>query len=169
MKKVKPAAVKSDDRPDIIVFNRPIAVVDTAPDYGSVVIFEFKRAMRDDYTEGDNPVLQVINYVKKLKTGKEVDRNGRPIPTGENTQYYGYVVCDITDKLRELAELYGLKPTPDGKGYFGPHPSGVYLEVVPFWKLIEDARKRNERLFELLGFRSAYNAPLRRMPVAAGT
>jgi len=65
------------------------------------------------------------------------------------------LVCDLTPKLGELAERYCVKPTPDGQGFFGYPPAGFFMEVVSFSKLLLDARRRNQRLFDLLGFRTS--------------
>lgn len=162
--------VDSMDRPDIVVFNRPIAVVedtDRQYTYESVVIFEFKRAMRNDYTEEKNPIKQVVDYVKKLKKGKELDRKGRPILVNDETPYYGYVICDITDKLADIAQNFSLRRTPDRLGFFGYHAVGVYLEIVPFTKLLADARRRNKVLFDMLGFRNAELKVRERVAAAA--
>ena len=48
--------VTSGDRPDLLIFDNPVAVVDQGPPYTSIVIFEFKRPQRDDYTATKNPI-----------------------------------------------------------------------------------------------------------------
>lgn len=149
-KKNKAAPLDTLDRPDIIVFNRPIAVVESDPPYSSVVIFEFKRAGRDDYKPGDNPIDQVYGYVRKLRTPGAKDKNGRPLNVREGTPFYAYIVCDITPTLREMAENAGFKPTPDDEGFFAFN-LGTYIEVVSFRKMLRDANKRNAVLFEMLG------------------
>ena len=44
-------------------------------------------------------------------------------------------------------------PTPDGLGYFRFYQttnSTAYIEVLPFQKILKDARKRNKILFDSL-------------------
>lgn len=158
------AVANAKDRPDIIVFNRPIAVAEDKDDqskYESVVIIEFKRAMRDDYTMDDNPIKQVADYVEKLQTSREKDRRGRQILVNTETPFYAYVICDVTEKLEYIARHYGLRWTPDHLGFYGYHQIGVYIEVIPFTKLVVDARRRNKVLFDMLGFRPEPVAQMR--------
>ena len=146
--------VDSQERPDIVIFNRPFAFADSAPKFGAIVIVEFKRPVRDDYSEqeGKDPIRQVDDYVELIKSGKAKDRRGRPITVPENTPFYAYVVCDLTPTLRKQAEFAQLTPTPDSLGYFGYHRhTGLYIEVIGFDKVIADAKKRNAALFEKLG------------------
>ncbi len=151
---ISPVDVRDRQRPDVLVFNNPISVVDSEPPFGSVVIFEFKRPMRKDYTESDNPINQVYGYIRKIQAGDALDRNGRPVKIRPDTPFTAYIVCDVTDRLREMAENAGLRPTPDGEGFFGFHEKlRAYVEVVSFDKMISDAKKRNMVLFDLLGFR----------------
>lgn len=162
LSKVKPVKVKSGDRPDIIVFNnapsfgKPIAVVDSDAPFTDVVIFEFKRPMRDDYTPEENPLDQVYRYARHLRSNEAIDRRGRPIQLRPGTPLTAYIVCDVTTTLREMAENDHLRRTPDNDGYFGHHEAlGIYIEIISFTKLVSDARKRNAMLFNLLGFGSS--------------
>jgi len=84
--------------------------------------------------------------------GKAKDRNGRPIIVPPGTPFYGYIVCDMMPKLEEQAKYAQLTKTPDGMGYFGYNAQvGVYVEIVSFAKLVDDAKKRNTAFFEKLG------------------
>ena len=70
----------------------------------------------------------------------------------QNTPFYGYVICDMTKKMRSFAENASFKKTPDGLGYFGFNPNfNVYVELISFDKLLQDSLKRNHVLFERLG------------------
>lgn len=146
--------VESGDRPDLAIFGHPIAFADTSPVFGSVVIIEFKRPVRDDYSDKaeKNPIQQVYNYVKLIRSGKAVDRSGRPIKVPDSIPFYAYIVCDLMPKLEEQAEYASLRKTPDGMGFFGYNAQvGVYVEIISFAKLIDDAKKRNAAFFEKLG------------------
>lgn len=143
--------VDSTDRPDLIIFNNPTVFADQKSGFSSIVIVEFKRPMRNDYNDEENPITQVLRYVRKIRSGKQVDRNGRPINITENTPIYTYIVCDITQKIREVAEDHTFTVAPDNMGYFGYVPRlKTYVEVISFDKLVQDAEKRNQILFEQL-------------------
>lgn len=69
-------------RPDLLIFNDSFAFVnDDAPHY-SFTIVEFKRPEREGDTfdsSKKNPVDQVIQYIRTIRTNKAVDRKGKRI------------------------------------------------------------------------------------------
>jgi len=72
--------LSTEKRVDLLIFNNPFAFAElTAPAYGSIVIVEFKRPERDDYTDEENPITQVYGYVRDIKAGKVKDRQGKTI------------------------------------------------------------------------------------------
>jgi hypothetical protein len=143
--------VPSGDRPDIIIFHSASALVESDPPSTAVSIIEFKRPVREDYSENENPVTQLVNYARQLRDGKAVSAKGRPICGLEYSPFYGYLVCDLTTKLRSMAEAAGLCKTSDNMGYFGYNPNvQMYIQVFSFEKVIGDAKKRNAILFEKL-------------------
>lgn len=143
--------VPSKKRPDLIIFNGPSAFVSETPPFSSVVIIEFKRPARNDFTDEENPISQVYQYVELVRSGKAIDRGGRPIQIRPDTPFYAYVLCDPTPSLKTQARFAGLMPTADGLGYFGYNDQvGVWLEVTTFDKLVNDADRRNAALFEQL-------------------
>lgn len=155
LKQMEKLSVDSDDRPDILIMDNPVVLVNQeSKPYNSVVIIEFKRPMRNDYNDDtNNPISQVIKYVKKIRSGRELDRNGRPITIGENTPFYLYIIADLTTKMIEEAEMANLTRTPDNMGFFGYNAVkdiNAYIEIVSYDKLVEDAKKRNKILFDKL-------------------
>ena len=145
--------IDSPLRPDLLVFfESAIAVVEEdAPFNGGVVIFEFKRPMRDHYSESDNPIDQVLRYAEEIKSGRRIDKDGRPFRVSPATPFYCYIVADITHKLEQQARYANLRATPDGAGYFGYNEIvGAYIEILSFEKLVQDSKKRNRVLFERL-------------------
>jgi hypothetical protein len=143
--------VPSKKRPDLIIFNGPSAFVSETPPFSSVVIIEFKRPARNTFTDEENPISQVYQYVELVRSGKATDRGGRPIQIRPDTPFYAYVLCDPTPSLKTQARFAGLMPTADGLGYFGYNDQvGVWLEVTTFDKLVNDAERRNAALFEQL-------------------
>ena len=144
-----------EDRTDIMFLNNPVALSDEenlGREYESIVIFELKRPMRDDYSSGDNPIEQMLGYVDRLSTNKMTDKEGRYIKVGINTQFYLYAICDITPNLKKIAELHDFIETPDKLGLYRYHEKKKsYIEILSYDKMINDAEKRNKILFDKLG------------------
>lgn len=150
--------IESDnkDRTDLIIYNEAFAFSDskTAP-HNSFTIVEFKKPMRDDYKDYDddkNPIEQTERYIDNLLNKKVIGRNGRPVEVTEKTPFYIYIICDITPSLEKILKNREFEKTPDGKGYFKVKSKyySAYFEVLPFDKVLDDARKRNRILFEKL-------------------
>lgn len=144
-----------EERTDILILNNPVAVSDeenTGREYGTIVVFELKRPMRDDYSRAENPIVQLVDYVNKLSTNKVADKYGRIIKVGDNTQFYLYAICDLTPNLIKVAEDEDFKETPDKRGYYKYHDKKhAYIEILSYDKIIEDSEKRNRILFDKLG------------------
>lgn len=152
LSKIPGIDINSKVRPDLVIFNNPYAFVEGATPFSSVVIVEFKRPLRNDYAEDDNPISQVYGYIRNIRDGKKTNKTGRPFEIPENTPFYSYVICDITPKLITEAENLGLDKTPDGSGYFGYNKNlKTYIEVISYNKLLDNANKRNRVLFDKLG------------------
>jgi hypothetical protein len=144
--------INSDDRPDILIFNNPNAFIEGENAKASVVIIEFKRPMRKGFPEDDKPFSQVFGYIRKIRSGKAIDGKGRPILITDNTPFYVYIICDITAKVKELAEEISLTNSPDNDGYFGYNtPLKAYIDVISYSQLLSTAKKRNKVLFDKLG------------------
>ncbi|MAB57399.1 MAG: hypothetical protein CL524_07595 [Aequorivita sp.] len=137
-------------RPDLVVFNKA-HLLNESDDYSSIVIVEFKKPMRDDYNEADNPITQVLNYVIEIQENNALDANGRPISVRKGTPYYAYIISDLTPKLRTLARKAGFTAHPDNQGFFAYNSNfELYTEIVSFDKMVKDSRKRNQILFDKL-------------------
>jgi Histidine kinase-, DNA gyrase B-, and HSP90-like ATPase len=123
--------------------------------FESFTIVEFKRPERNDYKHGDrvkDPIKQVRAYVEEIIKGKEKIR-GKKIEASKRTPFYCYIVADITDSLQSILDYEGFDPTPDGLGYFkfySTNTSRSYIEVLPFKKVVKDAKQRNKMLFDKL-------------------
>ena len=141
---------KSLKRPDLIVFNKA-HLLNENNNYSSVVIVEFKKPMRDDYSEADNPITQVLNYVIEIQEHTALDGNGRPITIRKGTPFYAYIISDLTPKLRTLAKKAGFTTHPDNQGFFSYNGNfELYIEIISFDKMIKDSKKRNQILFDKL-------------------
>ena len=141
----------NDERPDLLIFDKSIVVREGNEFSNPLTIFEFKRPQREQYTDEEDPINQILKYVDKIRKGNFKDIAGRNIKADNNTPAYGFLVCDLTDKIKEFCKRYSLTMSPDQEGYFG-YQSGynVYLEVISFDKLIKDAELRNKIFFKKL-------------------
>lgn len=146
-----PIQVDSNDRPDILIYNKAFALTEGNFPIGSCVIIEFKRPERNEYTDSENPIQQVLRYIDRIREGKAKDRGGSTIEIPEKIPFYCYVIASLTPKLREFSRMSGLTPTPDGGGFFGYIPDyRAYVEVLSFKKIFEDAKRRNQAFFDKL-------------------
>ncbi len=137
-------------RPDLVVFNKA-HLLNENDNYSSIVIVEFKKPMRDDYNDADNPIVQVINYAEEIQDNKAKDANGRPISIRKGTPFYAYIISDLTPNLRKLAKKAGFTPHPDNHGFFTFNGNyDLYIEIISFDKMVKDSKKRNQILFDKL-------------------
>lgn len=146
----------TSDRPDLLAFDKRIGFRGSNESSNPVTIFEFKKPQRDDFanpSSKEDPVQQIVRYVMQIKEGKYRTPRGREIQVAENTPFYGYVVCDLTPKVRTWLEIEkDFKPMPDRMGYFKWHDSlNLYLEVLGWDKVHHDAVIRNKVFFHKLG------------------
>lgn len=141
----------SKERPDIIIFNKPFAFSNDDKPYESIVLIEFKRPMRDDYSDTENPISQVNKYAREIIDGEAKDKYEREFDFRPNTPLYAYIVCDLTKKLKSFAKDAGYKLLPSGDGYFSFNDNyNMYVEILSFDKVLKDAKERNRVLFEKL-------------------
>lgn len=144
----------SGREPDIAFFyDSCIAWRESERACDTVILVEFKRPGLETYTDKNDPLMQLMDYVSLFKSGKTVrDRAGKVISgIGNNTAFNCYIVADITEGLKK--RLRGrFDPTPDGKGLFGyTRNPDTYAEVIPYDKLLLDAQARNAIFFDKLG------------------
>lgn len=152
----KPLNGGTSERTDILVFDRKMAFRGENEASNPITIFEFKRPQRDDFvnpSSNEDPVEQIIRYVNDIKDGKYKTPEGRNISIGENTPFYGYVVCDLTNRVRNwLLREKDFTPMPDNEGWFQWFKNNnLYIEVMSWDKLLKDAEMRNKIFFHKLG------------------
>ncbi|MDO6738614.1 hypothetical protein [Wenyingzhuangia sp. 2_MG-2023] len=150
-KKIKPIESESNERPDLIVFNKPFAFSNDEKPYESIVIIEFKRPSRNDYSEKENPISQINRYAREVIAGEAKDKHKREFNLRQNTPIYAYIICDLTKKLESTATDSGYKKLPSGDGYFFFNDNyNMYVEIMSFDKVLKDSKERNRVLFEKL-------------------
>ncbi|MGB9154309.1 MAG: ATP-binding protein [Alphaproteobacteria bacterium] len=152
----KPLQHPNGDRTDVTVFNRPVAFRGENEPSNPVTIFEFKKPQRDDFanpSSQEDPIEQVKRYVNQIRDGKCTLPNGRTIRVSDNTPFYGYVVCDLTKKVKEwLYRDKNFTEMPDGLGWFEWYENiRLYIEVLSWDKVLADAEMRNKIFFKKLG------------------
>lgn len=162
-KPLKSMPITGDDsrkRPDIVVSrpiqpDAPVLAADRPnPPLNSIVVVELKRPMRNDATEGENPIDQCLEYVERIREGKTTTAGGRPIPSSpQEPPAFCYVIADLTPTMESRCKKANLTKTHDGLGYFGYNePYKAYIEVISFDGLVNGARQRNRAFFDKLGF-----------------
>ncbi len=151
----EPIDSDSRERPDIAVyqeyFDNRYAFSDETRPYRSVTIIELKRPERDEYRDDDNPIEQAYRYIREIESGKARDRTNNRYSLEREPPYYVYIICTLTPRLRSLAQDYGFTATPDGQGYYNFNKDRrAFVRIIDFWKVIDDAKKRNKAFFDKL-------------------
>jgi len=146
----------NDARPDLLAYNKRICFRGDNEVGNPVTIFELKRPQRDDFvnpSSAEDPIQQLIRYAIKIKDSRFKTPEGRNILVSDSTPFYGFVVCDLTRKVKEwLENEKDFKPMPDQLGYFNWHDKlNMYIEVLSWDKLLRDAKMRNKVFFHKLG------------------
>lgn len=160
-KTIKSMPITSDNstkEPDICalnVFSNPMLVNEgSSLPLASITIVELKRPMRDDAKAGEkeDPILQTLSYLERIRHGQAKTPQGRLIPKSEDIPGYCYVICDLTESVIRCCKAYGLQVTSDQLGYFGYNPNfKAYIEVISFDRLLRAAKERNRMFFQKLG------------------
>lgn len=143
---------KSRRRPDLTIFDKTIKLSEGRQPIGSLTIVEFKRPMRNDYSDEENPLLQVAECIEEIRTGRALDADGRTIKVlSEDIPVKCYIVSDITDSLRKQLRVWGAHELPGQEGYYGYHPNfKFYYEVMDYDTVLQNAERRNMMLFDKL-------------------
>lgn len=152
----KIAQKTSTTEPDLVIFDQKRSFRNGDNEFSNpLTIFEFKRPKRTKYKQDEDPVLQIAGYLEEIKAGKyETPRGAEKVKVNDNTPVYGYIVCDITEKIKDFAKNHQLTISPDDEGYFGYHAGyKMYIEIISFKKLLKNAEMRNKIFFYKLGLR----------------
>lgn len=161
LRKAEPIQSDSMKEPDLLIFNHPFAFAEEdAPRYGSVVIVEFKRPLRNDYDDDKNPIEQVLEYVDLLRSGKAKDRRGRLVKFPNSMPIHALIVCDFTEKLKKQAKIRDFRPTADEQRLYLFHKEyGAFIEIMSFEAMMDLAERRNRILFDKLGLKPGAFSP----------
>jgi hypothetical protein len=144
---------ESRDRPDVLLFGGRTVFHRPGTDQ-PVVLIEFKRPVRDDYADEENPFSQIYGYIEEMRGGKVLDRNGAQIQeVSDATPFFCYIIADLTPKLRTWLRIAQINvPLPGGGGFYGYNPEyKAFVQVLSYKYVLKDARLRNEAFFKQLG------------------
>lgn len=152
IKSMTPIKSDSNNEPDIAIFDSPFAFTDeNQQPFRNITIIEFKRPGRESYSQEENPIQQVIDYMDDITNGKIKTKDGLTIDGNENIRFFCYILCDVNEKIKKYAKQKDFKPTPDGIGYYYYlNNYNAYIEIVPYLKMVQDSKKRNKILFDKL-------------------
>lgn len=152
----KPLNGGKSGRTDLTIFHKRIAFRGENQPSNPITIFEFKKPQRDDFanpSSEEDPIQQIIRYVNDIRDGKYKTPKGRDILVNDNTSFYGYVVCDLNQKVKNwLHREKNFTEMPDGQGWFDwQNNIRLYVEVLSWDKILRDAEMRNRIFFDKLG------------------
>lgn len=144
---------KGDKIADLVFFEE--CAIFREKDKDAVVLVEFKRPGRNNYRYGNSkhdPIQQVIGQAIKIREEQRIiTTTQRTITIPKGVRLYGYVIADLEPTLRTVCENHDMTPTWDNKGYYFYHSNrDIFIEVMGYDKLVDDARKRNAAFFEVL-------------------
>jgi hypothetical protein len=139
----------SEEKPDLIIFDNKFVYGDPK---SSLVIFEFKRPMRDYYSKEEKNVGdQIVRYIKSLVSGDAETHSGRPFNVNMNTPKFGYVICDIDKEIKNELEMSGYEISPKDSYFKYEKGLNLFIEVMNYDQLLEDANLRHKAFFTQLG------------------
>lgn len=149
----KKIGTQAPGEPDLVVFDRKKSYRNGDNEFSNpLTVFEFKRPKRTAYSAEDDPITQVGRYVDEIRSGKyETPEGQEKIKVNDSTPVYGYIVCDLTDKVKDFARQHQLTLSPDEEGYFGFHNGyKIYFEIMSYKRLLNNAELRNKIFFKKL-------------------
>lgn len=144
---------KGDKVGDLVLFDD--CSIYREGDKDTIVLIEFKRPGRDDYSYGDagkDPIQQVIETAVKIRgDGRIITQSGKTISVPAGVRLYAYIVADVEPSLRAVCENHDMQDSWDQKGFYTYHAKkDVFIEVMGYDKLLDDAKKRNAAFFDVL-------------------
>jgi hypothetical protein len=155
LKKNKVIESNSQNRPDLFVHTFSTVDVedaDAASLFNALDIFEFKRPMRNDYSDNENPIKQLYDYLELIRGGNAKTKDRRMLNIAEGAIIRCFAICDITPKLKQILRNYDYQQIGQEPWYIGFHDSyKAYIEVKDISLMINESKKRNKILFDKLG------------------
>jgi hypothetical protein len=148
--------VKSQDRPDLLVFDRVFGLRQRE-NPSRVLVVEFKRPGRTTYADHENPQMQIQRYIAQMRSGEALDIGGRRVNLSNDTLFYCYLVADRLGKMAEWTDTWA--DTYGGRGKIYTF-SGSYrgsIELIEWDALLDDALERNKAFFSRAGLNGGWD------------
>lgn len=124
---------------------------DIEEEHSNVLIVEFKRPGREDFTVADLN-NQVLNYVDELKDKKVKTDRGQRIEVSKNSIFNIFIICEITENLEKNLLRNGYKKIIEGQGYYVFNETyNALIQVISLNKVLKDSKLRNKIFFKKLG------------------
>ncbi len=148
---------ESKDRADIAIyydrfFDATFAFAGGERPFTSVTLIEFKRPERTRYTDTENPVFQVLKYIREIRNSNAITNEGHTFRVSRESPIHVYVICHMVEELRPYVEQHNPIEAPNGEGFiFHLGIQNALIQFISFEKLISDAKKRNDVFFRKLG------------------
>lgn len=142
---------KSLARPDLLVFEQAMAFAQGDKRPNRVMIVEFKRPGKKDYTAHNNPIEQIDRYRSAIKKqGKIKLANGQYASIDKNCVFDCYLIADRLGELEFWTETWFASPSSNR--WIAPSDSSLgSKELIEWRQLLEDAELRSAPFFENLG------------------
>jgi hypothetical protein len=137
---------------DIFIYNQKFAFGEAKD---SIAFFEFKRPMRTNFTNEEKDLgNQIMKYAFTLMESKAKDYKGRYINIDETTPKFGYVICDYDKDLEKHLKRLGYKTSSRSTLFKYEEGVNLFIEIMSYEQLLEDANLRHKAFFKELGIDS---------------
>jgi len=74
--------------------------------------------------------------------------NGRTLKVDNTTRFYCYIICDLTNKIKEFADSYDYAKLKGELGYYTYNRNlNIHIEIIDFDKLLVDVKQRHKAFF----------------------
>jgi hypothetical protein len=148
---VDPIESASGEEPDILIFDGPMSFTDESEEpYRKISIIEFKRPIKEAHSPKYNPLRQIRRYAVEILNG-EVRKKGRRIEVSNEVRFFGYAIAEYSDSIDDVRKEWGHALLPNGDGSVGyGKDENILYEVIPYKRLLRDAKKRNAAFFRRL-------------------
>lgn len=137
-------------KPDIFIYDKKFIYGDVNE---KIVLFELKRPSRTDYTDEEKDFgKQIFNQVVDIiKSGGGKNDKNRNLNIKANLPKFGFVIADMDNDQIKHHELCGYKPTPKGSLFKYEEGVNLFIEIMTYDQLKEDANLRHRAFFKHLG------------------
>jgi hypothetical protein len=139
--------------PDLVVYDRIVTVADGAHPR-MVVVFEFKRPGRDDYTFGGrtDPVTQLQQQVGGLRDKVVKLPDGRSRTISATVPIFVHLIADSTASLQTRLRGAGWTASADKQTHVAvDNANNVIYQHISWSELLENASQRHQAFFQRLG------------------